>query len=399
MSYEPPPAVDAIDPARLRRARNAVFVAFAANGWGFASWASRLPDIQLALRLDPAQLGTLLLSAAAGSVISLPAAGRVISRLGTRRTVEVAATIFVVGMAFAAFSVTVLHNPYLTAVGMLCLGLGMGSWDVAMNHEGAAVERLLGRSIMPWFHAAFSGATVVGALVGAVATGLGVPVLVHILVMLLVVGYVAVAGAKPFLPEAAAVESEPGTPAPRGASAWLEPRTLLIGLVVLVSAFTEGTANDWIAIALRDGYRLPAWAGVLGFATFLGAMTLGRMLGTRMLDRHGRVPVLYATFGMAVAGSLLVVFGGPLLAYVGTMLWGVGASLGFPVGMSAASDDPARAAARLSVVATIGYLAFLAGPPLVGYLGNQVGVLRALLAVGALLVPALLAVPATRERR
>ena len=77
----------------------------------------------------------------------------------------------------------------------------------------------------------------------------------------------------------------------------------------------------------------------------------------------------------------------------------VGGSLGFPVGMSAASDDPARAAARLSVVATIGYLAFLGGPPLVGYLGDHIGVLKALLAVGALLVPALLAVPATRERR
>jgi cyanate permease len=102
---------------------------------------------------------------------------------------------------------------------------------------------------------------------------------------------------------------------------------------------------------------------------------------------------------MAVVGSLLVVFGGPVLAYVGAVLWGIGGSLGFPVGMSAASDDPARAAARLSVVATVGYCAFLGGPPLVGFLGDHVGVLKALMVVGALVVPAALAVPATRERR
>jgi MFS family permease len=396
MSYENP--APAIDPVTLRRARDAVFLAFAITGLGFASWASRLPDIRTALDLTPGQLGTLLLTAAAGSVISLPAAGSIIARVGTRRTVELAATAFGLGLGFAAISVSFFANPYLTGIGMFVMGLGMGSWDVAMNHEGAAVERLLGRSIMPWFHAAFSGATVAGALIGAAATAFHVPIWAHIAVILLAVVYVIVAGVKPFLPESEVAEDGPGA-AHSGRSAWFEPRTLAIGLVVLVAAFTEGTANDWVAIALTDGYGLPAWAGVLGFATFLGAMTAGRILGTSAIDRYGRVPVLYATFGMAVVGSLLVVFGGPVLAYVGAVLWGIGGSLGFPVGMSAASDDPARAAARLSVVATVGYCAFLGGPPLVGFLGDHVGVLKALMVVGALVVPAALAVPATRERR
>ena len=146
-------------------------------------------------------------------------------------------------------------------------------------------------------------------------------------------------------------------------SAWLEPRTLMIGLVVLAAAFTEGTANDWISVAFSEGYDLPRWAGVLGLAAFLSFMTAGRLLGTRLLDRYGRVPVLRVTFVMAAVGSLMVIFGGTVLAYVGAAIWGVGASLGFPVGMSASADDPARAAARMSVVATIGYTAFIAGPP------------------------------------
>lgn len=397
MSYSTTPPHH-IDPSTLRRARTAVFVVFGACGFGFASWASRLPDIKLRLDLTPGELGTLLLTTAAGSILGLPSAGAIIARIGTRRTVEAGVVVNAVGLMVAALAVGFLANPYLAGFGMFLMGLGMGCWDVAMNHEGAAVERLGGRSIMPWFHASFSGATVVGALIGAGMTFLRVPVWLHI--TLVVAGLVCVAlwAARPFLPEMEVAEDGPAAANP-GRSAWLEPRTLLVGVVVLVAAFTEGTANDWVAIALTDGYDLPAWAGVLGFATFLGAMTAGRLLGTGALDKYGRVPVLYAMFALALVGSVLVVFGGPILAFLGTILWGVGASLGFPVGMSAASDEPSRAAARLSVVATVGYLAFLGGPPLVGYLGDRVGVLKALLAVGALLIPALLAVPATREPR
>ena len=145
-------------------------------------------------------------------------------------------------------------------------------------------------------------------------------------------------------------------------SAWTEPKTLLIGVLTLVAAFTEGTANDWLSVAFVEGYGLPTWAGVLAFATFLSFMTLGRIAGTNLLDRYGRVPTLRVMLVGAGVGSLLVVFGGtPTLAYLGAAIWGVGVSLGFPVGMSAAADDPERAAARISVVATIGYTAFIAG--------------------------------------
>ena len=151
-----------------------------------------------------------------------------------------------------------------------------------------------------------------------------------------------------------------------------------------------------MAVAMMEGHGLPDWLGVLGFAVFLTAMTTGRIAGARLLDRYGRVVVMAVLFVLAAVGCLLVVFGNAPLAFLGAAFWGVGASLGFPVGMSAASDDPARAAGRLSVVATLAYTAFLAGPPFLGFLGDRVGVLYALLAVGVLVVPALAAVPALR---
>ena len=138
--------------------------------------------------------------------------------------------------------------------------------------------------------------------------------------------------------------------------------------------------------------------GVIAVSVFLSAMTLARILGTSALDRFGRVTILLVLFGTAFAGSLMVVFGSLPVAFAGAAVWGIGASLGFPVGMSAASDDPARAAARLSVVSTMGYTAFLSGPPLLGLLGDRVGTLHALLAVGVAAVIAMVSVPAARPR-
>ncbi|MDP3893649.1 MFS transporter, partial [Nocardioides sp.] len=164
-------------------------------------------------------------------------------------------------------------------------------------------------------------------------------------------------------------------------------------------ALTEGTANDWLALALIDGHRVEPWVGVSGFALFVGAMTVGRLVGPVVLERFGRVPVLRGTMFAAGAGVLLIVFGGqPVPVALGVVLWGLGASLGFPVGISAASDDPVHAAARVSVVSTIAYTAFLAGPPLLGFVADHVGTLRSLLVVALLLVPSLLVASSARER-
>jgi MFS family permease len=139
-----------------------------------------------------------------------------------------------------------------------------------------------------------------------------------------------------------------------------------------------------------DGYRVPATVGTLAFAVFLAAMTLGRWYGPALLDRFGRVPVVRVLAVLSLVGLALFIFGRhPAVAFVGAVLWGIGASLGFPVGMSAAADDPAKAAARVSVVASIGYCAFLGGPPLIGFLGDHFTVLKALIAVGVLLMVAM----------
>lgn len=383
-----------------RRARTAVFTVFASNGAIFAALASRIPDIKGALGLTPGALGTVLLVGMLGSVVGLPLAGVLTGRYGPARTLRTAAALQLVSYGFAAAILAFWPSPTAFAAGLFAGSIGMGIWDVSMNLEGAAVERRSGRTIMPWFHAAFSGGTVVSALVGAAASALGVPSALHFLTVACVgVALAAWATGRFLLFEPARVRDSESSVPTSGRSPWTEPRTLLIGVMVLVAAFTEGTANDWVAVALQEGYHLPSWAGVLGFAVFLAAMTTGRVLGAGLLDRFGRVTVLRVLFVAAAVGSLLVVFGGPWLAFVGASIWGLGASLGFPVGMSAAADDPERAAARVSVVSTIGYVAFLVGPPGLGFVGDHVGVLRALAVVGAASLLAFLVAPAARPEK
>jgi MFS family permease len=381
-------------------AQRAVYIAFIGNGFAFASWASRIPAIRDALQASPSQLGLILLSVAVGSLIALPLAGVVVTRLGATRAVTLTSLGVAVGLS--VLGVGYHFGVPLTVVGLLLIGFNIGSWDVAMNVEGAAVEQRLQRAIMPRFHAGFSVGTVAGALGGAAMVALHIPVTLHLVVIAAIVLGVVPRAVRRFLPDESARTDEPTTTVePSGTrrtlQAWTEPRTLLLGVFVLGMAFTEGTGNDWLAIAVIDGYHAAPVLGPLTFAIFLAAMTIGRWFGPGLLDRYGRVRTVRVSAAVALVGLLLVVFGGYLgVAMTGSVLWGLGTALGFPVGMSAAADDPARSAARVSVVASIGYTAFLAGPPLIGFVGDHVGVLRALVVAAGLLTVSALAAGNTR---
>lgn len=379
------------------RSRNAVMVTFALNGFCFASWVSRIPEARSGLDLSNGALGSLLLTMAIGSLLTLPTTGSLIGRWGAAAVVRFGVAIGTVGLALAAVGAGTAASIPLTVVGLFAYGIGTGVWDVAMNVEGAAVEHQLRRTIMPRFHAGFSLGTVAGAAIGALTTATDVPMEWHLLAVASTALIVVLVATRGFLPHATPAETAANA-SPRSAfAAWREPRTLLIGLMVFALAVTEGSANDWLAIALIDGYDVEHWVGVAGFGLFVTAMTTGRIIGPALLDRHGRAAVLWTTMAAAALGVLLIAYGGhPAVVIAGIVLWGAGASLGFPVGMSAAADDPAHAAARVSVVSTIAYAAFLAGPPLLGFLADEVGALHALLAVSILLVPSALLVPAAR---
>ena len=389
----------------VRTATNAVYLVFFLIGFTFANWASRLTAIRDALEFDPAQMGRLLLVAAVGSIIALPISGAIVDRIGGRKPIAIFGSLMTIGYAIAALTMGEIH---IVATGALLFfgGMGMGAADTAMNLEGSRVEQALGRSIMPRFHGFFSFGTMAGAATGALLSWQGVGLGPHVggaLIVAFVVIHLAVRGLLPAGFGAKEVDvtvtgpaEAAGPPEPKVNvwSAWLEGRTWLIGVVVLGSALTEGAANDWLSLGVVDGFpqadgsKQPEVMGIIGLFVFLTAMTAMRLAGTFLLDSLGRVAVLRLSAASATLGLLLFGLAPTLwLGIVGAIFWGFGAALGFPIGMSAASDDPKRAAARVSVVATIGYTAFFAGPPLLGELAQHVGYRHAMLAI---LIPAVL---------
>jgi MFS family permease len=379
----------------LLHTRNAVAASFALNGFCFATLFSRLPDIRSGLDLDNASLGLLLLAISAGSIVALPLSGRLIDRFGATAVTRFGAIVVAVGMTVAMTGV-VTDVIALTAVGFLLNGVGIAVWDVSMNVEAAEVERQLGRTIMPRFHAGWSLGSFAGAAIGVPMAAVHAPLLLHVPVFAALAAVGAWRAAGTYLPPVITHEERQAV----SFSPWREPRTLAIGVMVLAFALSEGAANDWLSLALIDGYDVRHWVGVTGFTLFVCSMMAGRLYGPILLDRFGRAPVLWGCSAAGFVGILLVVFGGAVAPVaLGIVVWGLGASLGFPVGMSAAADDPLRAARRVSVVSTIGYSAFLAGPPLLGLLADHVGTLRTLLVIAGLMVFAAVTVFATREQR
>lgn len=307
----------------------------------------------------------------------------------------------------AVGSGTVLFSSAVVVfIGLALLGFGMGSLDVMMNVEGAAAEREIGKTLMPLMHACFSLGTVAGALLGAGASAVHLSVLWHLTLVAAVVLATTIVAVRSIPHRADLGDETPGAAKPslgerlrENLSVWRDPQLLLIGVIVLGFTFAEGSANDWITLAAVDGHGASNTDGAIVFGIFVTAMTVGRVAGGPVIDRVGRVPALRACAGLAIAGLLLFILApAPWAVIAGTVLWGLGASLGFPVGMSAAADDARRAAARVSAVAMMGYFAFLVGPPLLGLLGQDFGILTALYVVLVLMVLAGLATPAARER-
>jgi len=383
--------------------RNALFVIFGLCGLSIASWASRIPAVKQALQVSTSSMGILIFGLAAGSIVGLLASSHVIARIGARRTIAVVLTVGATGFAVAGFGVSIGPSYAVVMIGLIVFGSMFSICDVAMNLQGAVNERVLGRSMMPVFHAFFSLGTVIGAALGAAAEAIRLPIVIHLLIVALVFAAGALVASRflqsEFVIEEQSVAHDDHSKTWRGRlSIWRDPRTLIIGLIVLGMAFTEGSANDWLALAMVDGHNTTKANGALILGIFVASMTVGRLAGVSLLDRYGRVPVLRGSAVLAAIGLIMVIFVPTLwISIVGVVFWGLGASLGFPVGMSAAADDPKTAAARVSAVATIGYFAFLVGPPLIGFLGQHVGLLHALLVVLALVALAGLASGAARE--
>ncbi|MCK1967406.1 MFS transporter [Franconibacter sp. IITDAS19] len=375
----------------LRRRTWALFIFFFLPGLIMASWATRTPAIRDVLAVSTAEMGVVLFGLSVGSMSGILCSAWLVKRFGTRKVIRTAMLMGVAGIIIMSsalwFGVALLFS-----LGLAVLGGGLGSAEVALNVEGAIVERELGKTVLPMMHGFFSLGTLVGAGIGMTLTALNFRADFHILLAGLVT-IVPVFMALRAIPEGVGKESaeEKKQNAINRRPFYKDIQLLLIGVVVLAMAFAEGSANDWLPLLMVDGHGFSPTSGSLIYAGFTLGMTLGRFFGGWFIDRYSRVAVVRASALMGGLGIALIIFvDSAWVAGASVILWGLGASLGFPLTISAASDTGPDAPTRVSVVATTGYIAFLVGPPLLGFLGEHYGLRSAMLVVLSLIAIAFL---------
>jgi MFS family permease len=390
------------DPRTLRRWHIAIIVAFGLGGITLATWGARLPALQTELHASTAVLGVVLAGITVGSICGLLASTPVHAALGGRWTVFLALALVGVAMWAAAATVGFRSVPGL-GVSFVAVGFGVGLLDVTVNVEGAAIEHELGKTALPLMHAAWSAGAAVGSAIGAACAGLGIAPSDQFAGegVLVVVCAVFIAAWIP-------VGNRSTTEQPverlsrrdrfvgwlRG---WADVRLLMIGLVMLGVELGEGSANNWLTLAGKTDHGLSAVTAAAFFTVFAVVEMLTRIAAGPIVDRFGRVGTVRVTTAVGVVGALLFILGqAPWVVLVGVVLWAIGVSMGFPLGMSAAAESGPNRAARVSVVASIGYVANLAGPPALGVLAGSVGLLGALWAIVVLFVAAFLAAPSLR---
>lgn len=382
------------------RRRLALFSLFLVPGFAISSWVTRTPTIRDLLGASPSEMGLVLLGLSAGSMVGILASGPAVARFGTRPVMVVGTLGVILSMptigAGAATASTVL-----TTFGLFLFGLGMGGGEIAMNVEGADIEKTIQRPVLPALHGFFSLGTVVGASLGILFAAVAVPVVWHLMSIGVITFVVLVAAAR-WIPRGtgrvhrhAAVRQHPAA----GRALWTDTRLLLIAAIVLATALAEGTAGDWLPLVMVDGHGFGPASGSAVYAIFAASMTIGRFAGGGFISRFGRGPVLRVSILAAVAGMALVIFvDSQWVAAAAVVLWGLGASLGFPVALSAAAESGEDSARRVSLAATVGYVAFLVGPPVIGFVGEHYGLRAALVLPLVLVAASVFITPVVNER-
>jgi predicted MFS family arabinose efflux permease len=435
---------------RLRRAALATALVFAVNGFLLASWVSRLPATRDRLGASAAELGLVLLAPGIGSLLSMPFSGRWCRRFGSR--LVVAATTVAGCTALVALAVV----PTLVALGLTLFvwGAFYGSWDVAMNVHGSAVEQRAGREWMPRYHACWSVGGIAGAAFGALAAHAHGSLALHFTAVAVLCAALVALALRHFIEDRAervgdrvegAPEPDPPVPGPRapghaevpptggwgpnregsprpetvvaavhspgpdpavgpqpagGRARVLTGRLLLVGVVTLCATTLEGAAADWLALFLTDERGATGSLAAVGYAVFAVAMAAGRFSGTAVAERLGRDGAVRIGGLVSLAGVLVCVLGPGLAAgYAGAALWALGVCLVFPAAVSAGGETPGRPADAIAAVTAIGYGGFLVGPPLIGLLADHVGLGRALLVLCVLAGGIAALAPAVRSRR
>ncbi|MFE2430558.1 MFS transporter [Streptomyces sp. NPDC059373] len=359
----------------FRRAQLAIAALFCSLGFQYATWASRLPAIKTHLGLTAAEVGLLLMATGVGAAASFPLVAVLMRRLGSRRLSLVSA----LGLAVLLLVLSAAPNYPTALVIMCCDGVLVACLNVAMNAQGAALEAEYQRNVMSKLHATFSGGSLGAALLASGLNAVTSTVAVHFgvatVMLLLLVGY-ARSG---LLPQDQSAERQEK----KSRTKWTVPArmTLWMGAAMAFGTVTEGAMNDWSALYMKDVAKASAELAPMGIAVVSVMMVMARLFADGWRSRWGDGLIVRGGSALAGAGlALALLSGGVVPALIGFACVGLGIAAVTPCVYVAAAGQGSDA---LTLVATMGTIGLLAGPPVIGFIANSTGLVWGLGAVAA----------------
>lgn len=358
-----PKTGDTPSPYSNRQVRIAVSVFFFCIGLCFASWASRIPDIKIALGLSKASLGTILLALPAGQLSAMPFSGRLVTHYGSKKVLRIGLVLY----AIAVTNLGLAEAPWQLALALYIFGVCGNLCNISVNTQAIRAEKLYGRPIMTSFHGAWSIAGFTGAGIGWFMTARHVSPYLHFVIVASAV-IITVLFTQKFLqwgrssikPEKRSFFSRP------------DKRLVHLGIIAFCSMASEGAMFEWSGVYFREVVEAPVNLVVLGYSSFMIMMATGRFAGDRLIEHFGRKKSLQASGVLITIGLFTAaLFPNIITATIGFLVVGLGVSSIVPMVYSAAGKVPGiPPGIALATVSSISFLGFLMGPPLIGYIAE-----------------------------
>jgi MFS family permease len=342
--------------------RMAVASFYFCMGFSFASWASRIPDIKTKLHLSEAELGSVLLALPIGQLVTMPISGRLVTKYGSRTILSFAILLYAIELTNIGWATQM----WQLALALFIFGVVGNMSNISVNTQGVLAEKIYGRPIMTSFHGVWSIAGFTGALVGLFMMNLKLTPHQHFFIIAAFVLIVVLVARKYLIP---------GTSAPAEKKKFFsKPDSILVklGIIAFCSMSAEGAMFDWSGVYFKEVVEAPPSLIVLGYTSFMIMMATGRFLGDRIIAKIGRKKMLQISGLLVMTGLMIsVLFPYLITATLGFIIVGLGVSSVIPTIYSAAAKTSKTAPGMaLAGVSSIGFLGFLLGPPVIGYIAQ-----------------------------
>ncbi len=357
---------------KIKRISVAAF--FFVNGFLYANWTSRIPELQAFFELSNSQLGTLLFVHAAGALFAMPLSGWLVTRFGSMTINRVAAVLFCIIISL----LTAFPNVWIASIFFLLLGAASGATDISMNGQAVFVERAYAKPIMSSFHAVFSIGMALGAASGALFTHLKWLLFPHLLLVAILGTIVAIIAGFNLINDTPSLSKQKD----RKKKGLILPTkaVLPLGIIAFCGMTGEGSMADWSALFMNKVVGTTEFFGAIAFGTFATAMTLGRIFGDYFTQKLGKQKLMLFDCLLAISGLFIALFfASTYFTLVGFFLVGLGLATIVPIVYSTAGNiKGVEPSVGIAMATTIGYTGFFVGPPTIGFLADHFGLRIAL---------------------